>query len=137
MSDQPIVIPDQVAIPVEAARAIALEFGWDQIVVIARRVGGCEHVTTYGVDEANSKVAAIAGNALKRIMGWPDVECQAQPHHIGEHHWARAWRNRFIDERREHYRLAGDPFELATAKAEDDAQCFSRAFAEVMERRGI
>ena len=128
---------EAVAIPVESARAIALEFGWDQVIVIARRVGHGEHVTTYGIDPAHAAAAAAGGNALKGVMGWPEPECKAEPNHIGEHYWARAWRNRFIDERREHYRASGDVFELATAKAEDDAQRFSRAFAEAMERRGL
>lgn len=124
-------------IPVESARAIALEFGWDQVIVIARRVGHGEHVTTYGIDQAHAAAAAAGGNAMKAFMGWPEAECNAQPRHIGEHHWARAWRNRFVDERREHYRSQGDGFELATAKAEEDAVAFSRAFAEVMERRAL
>lgn len=124
-------------IPVESARAVALEFGWDQVIVIARCVGHGEHVTTYGIDPAHAAAAAAGGNALKAFMGWPEPECTAAPHHVGEHHWARAWRNRFVDERREHYRQQGDQFELATAKAEDDAQQFSRAFAEAMARRGL
>lgn len=62
----------QVAIPIEAAKRIAEEFGYDQVVIVGRRVGGFEHVTTYGKDEANCSVAARMGNFFKhKLMGWP------------------------------------------------------------------
>lgn len=63
-------------IPVSAAKRIAVAYGYDQVVVIARRVGEetephGEHVTTYGVDKANCDVAARIGNFLKfKVMGW-------------------------------------------------------------------
>ena len=62
-------------IPINAAARIAKEYEYDQVVIIARRVGkdGGEHVTTYGVDKANCKVAADIGNFLKyKIMKWAD-----------------------------------------------------------------
>lgn len=64
-------------IPIEAAQQIAEKFGYDQVIVIARRVGEDpaphgEHVTTYGVDKANCDVAARIGNFLKyNVMKWP------------------------------------------------------------------
>jgi hypothetical protein len=61
-------------IPVKAAELIAKSYGYDQVVVIARKVGedGGEHVTTYGVDEANCAVAARIGVHLKeKVMLWP------------------------------------------------------------------
>lgn len=63
-------------IPISAARRIATSFGYDQVIIIARRVGEkpepCgEHVTTYGRDEAHCDVAARIGNFLKfKVMGW-------------------------------------------------------------------
>ena len=60
-------------IPISAARKIADAYGYDQVVIVARKVGagGCEHVTTYGVDKANCEVAARTGDFLKyKIMGW-------------------------------------------------------------------
>lgn len=60
-------------IPVEAAERIAKTYGYDQVVVVARRVGvsGGEHVTTYGRDPENCAVAARIGNFLKyKVMGW-------------------------------------------------------------------
>lgn len=63
------------AIPISAAKKIAEEYGYDQVVIMARKVGkgGLEHVTTYGVDKAHCDVAARMGYVLKhKIMGWPE-----------------------------------------------------------------
>jgi hypothetical protein len=67
-------------IPISAARHIAEEFGYDQVIIVARRVSepgseriGGEHCTTYGVDKANCDVAARIGNFFKhKLMGWPE-----------------------------------------------------------------
>ncbi|CUA97780.1 hypothetical protein [Comamonas thiooxydans] len=67
-------------IPVSAAKDIADRYGYDQVVIIARRVGDepeprGEHVTTYGRDKAHCGVAARVGNFIKhKIMGWPEYE---------------------------------------------------------------
>jgi hypothetical protein len=59
-------------------KLIADKFGYDQVIIIARKVGECpnlhgEHVTTYGVDKANCDAAARIGNFLKyKIMGWSE-----------------------------------------------------------------
>lgn len=71
-------------IPVSAAKDIADRYGYDQVVIIARRVGDepephGEHVTTYGRDKAHCGVAARVGNFIKhKIMGWPEYEPAAQ-----------------------------------------------------------
>jgi len=58
-------------IPISAAKKIAEQFDYDQVVIIARKVGQGEHVTTYGVDKANCDVAARIGDFLKyKVMGW-------------------------------------------------------------------
>jgi hypothetical protein len=60
-------------IPVTTARDIAEEYGYDQIVIIARKVGngGGEVCTTFGRDVENRNVAARIGDFLKfKIMGW-------------------------------------------------------------------
>lgn len=60
-------------IPIAAAKRIAEEYGYHQVVIIARAVGegGGEHCTTYGVDKANCAVAAKIGDFLKyKVMGW-------------------------------------------------------------------
>lgn len=58
-------------IPIEAAKKIAEEYDYDQVVIIARKVGRNEHVTTYGKDKENCDVAARIGDFLKyKVMGW-------------------------------------------------------------------
>jgi hypothetical protein len=62
------------AIPIRAAQAIAEQFGYSQVIVVARAVGrnGGEHVTTYGIDKANCGIAATIGRFFKhKLMGWP------------------------------------------------------------------
>jgi hypothetical protein len=66
-------------IPVEAAEHVAKAYGYDQVVIIARRVSdpdeheGGEHVTTYGRNAEHCGAAARVGNFIKhRIMGWPE-----------------------------------------------------------------
>jgi hypothetical protein len=61
------------SIPISAAKKIALDYGYDQIVIIGRKTGedGHEHVTTYGIDKAHCGVAARMGNFFKyKVMGW-------------------------------------------------------------------
>lgn len=63
-------------IPISAARYIAKRYGYDQVVIVARRVGKDpdphgEHVTTYGVNKAHCDVAARIGDKLRyEVMGW-------------------------------------------------------------------
>ena len=60
-------------IPVTAAKQIAVEYDYDQVIIIARKIGidGIEHVTTYGTDEQHCKVAGDIGNYLKyKVMNW-------------------------------------------------------------------
>ena len=62
-------------IPISAAKRIADEYGYDQVVVYARKVGEepephGEHMTTYGVSKVHCDVAARIGSMLKQFMGW-------------------------------------------------------------------
>lgn len=63
-------------IPITAAKTIAEAYGYDQIIVIGRKIGAepephGEHVTTYGVDAANCAVAARIGDFFKyKLMAW-------------------------------------------------------------------
>lgn len=67
-----------IPVPISAAKMIADAYGYDQVVVIARRVGEApeahgEHCTTYGRTPEHCAVAARMGDVLKhRVMGWPD-----------------------------------------------------------------
>lgn len=62
-------------IPIEAAEAIAKNYGYDQVVIYARRVGSLphpngEHMTTYGVNKEHCAVAAKMAAKLQNYMGW-------------------------------------------------------------------
>ena len=62
-------------IPIAAAQRVAEQYGYDQVIIIARAIGegGGEHVTTYGTDKVNCEVAAHIGNFIKhKIMKWPE-----------------------------------------------------------------
>jgi len=70
-------------IPILDAKAIADFYGYDQVVIVGRRVGTDpqphgEHVTTHGVDQRHSEVAAAAGRSLQRFMRWP-LDPEADP----------------------------------------------------------
>jgi enhancing lycopene biosynthesis protein 2 len=71
-------------IPIFAAARIANDYGYDQVVIMARKVSGLpiklpigdpiesgEYITTYGVNQVHCDVAALMGNTLKRIAQWP------------------------------------------------------------------
>lgn len=63
-------------IPIKAAQQIAEEYGYDQVIIYARKVGESpdphgEHLTTYGVNKTHCDVAARIGDYLKyKIFGW-------------------------------------------------------------------
>ena len=62
-------------IPITAAKRIAEDYGYDQVVIYARKVGDDpdphgEHMTTYGVNKTHCGVAARMGQALQNFMGW-------------------------------------------------------------------
>jgi hypothetical protein len=63
-------------IPISAAERIAKDYGYDQVIIVARKVGNDpqphgEHCTTYGVNETHCAVAARIGDFLKhKAMNW-------------------------------------------------------------------
>ena len=62
-------------IPISAAERIAKQYGYDQVVIYARKVGGNpnphgEHMTTYGVTKEHCAVAALMAKTLQKFMGW-------------------------------------------------------------------
>ena len=60
-------------IPISAAKRVAELYGYDQVIIIARKCGdgGREHCTTYGVNEEHCRVAARCGDFLKyEVMEW-------------------------------------------------------------------
>lgn len=64
-------------IPIAAAKRIAMDYGYDQVVIYARKVDtpgeikdGGEHMTTYGINKIHCGVAAKIGRTLQKFMGW-------------------------------------------------------------------
>lgn len=62
-------------IPISAAEKIAKAYGYDQVIIYARRCHTSpephgEHLTTYGRNKEHCSVAARIGDTLKRLMGW-------------------------------------------------------------------
>ena len=67
-------------IPITAAKAIAKQYGYDQVLIYARKtedgdddpeVSVHEHMTTYGRNRANCDVMARIGEHLKyEVFGW-------------------------------------------------------------------
>jgi hypothetical protein len=72
-------------IPISAAREIAHKYGYDQVMIYARKVDqpagvgetakaeikGGEHMTTFGVNKLNcDAMARIARFLQTKIMGW-------------------------------------------------------------------
>lgn len=63
-------------IPIKAAKEIAEKYGYDQVMIYARKVGEDpaphgEHMTTYGVNKAHcAAMARIASFLQKKILGW-------------------------------------------------------------------
>jgi hypothetical protein len=71
-------------IPISAAAKIAKAHGYDQVVIVARKVGEPpaphgESCTTYGVSPAHCEVAALMGDVLKyNVMEWTrDLESES------------------------------------------------------------
>lgn len=66
---------DMKEIPISAAKDIAERYGYDQVVIYARRCHDStlphgEHMTTYGRTKEHCDVAARMGTTLQRFMGW-------------------------------------------------------------------
>ena len=63
-------------IPISAAKRIAKDYGYDQVIIYARRCHTSlephgEHLTTYGRNKEHCNAAARIGSYLKReIINW-------------------------------------------------------------------
>jgi len=73
-------------IPVSSAKKIARDYGYDQIIILGRKVGEDpephgEHLTTYGVTKVDCNIAERCGTYLKReILNWLDKTNEVCPH---------------------------------------------------------
>jgi hypothetical protein len=64
-------------IPVADAEFIGLHHEYDQVVILARRVGdnGVEQLVTWGKDDVHKAVAARIGDRLTaEVFGWSPAE---------------------------------------------------------------
>ena len=64
-------------IPIKAAKEVAEKYGYDQVMIYARKVGdiGGEHMTTYGVTKQHcAAMAQIAKFLQTKIMGWTNEQ---------------------------------------------------------------
>jgi hypothetical protein len=101
-------------IPIAAAKRIAEEYGYDQVVVYGRRCHDSvqphgEHLTTYGRTKQHCSVAAAMGDKLKQLMGWQTakerwVEKEAIDRHVKTDKTGRFW-SALSEEEREAFRV--------------------------------
>jgi hypothetical protein len=70
-------------IPISFAKKIAEEFGYAQVIIHAYDdITGLQCVTTFGKSLADCDNAAKGGNAIKKLLGWPEELCNAKPARI-------------------------------------------------------
>ena len=67
-------------VPISLAKQIAKDYGFDEVIIVgAEYETGSQSVTTYGKSQAACKNAAKGGNAIKKLLNWPDELCNAKP----------------------------------------------------------
>lgn len=67
-------------IPINWAKKIAEDLGYTQVIIHGYDgETGMQHVTTFGKSLEDCKNAAEGGNAIKRLLKWPEELCNAKP----------------------------------------------------------
>lgn len=67
-------------IPIQVAKDIAEKYGQAQVIIVTWDAKeGLTHVVTYGQTLTDCDQAAKGGNLVKRALGWPESQCQAEP----------------------------------------------------------
>lgn len=67
-------------IPVKAAADIGKLYGYNQVVIHAFSLGAnVQTVATWGQSQADCENAAAGGNAIKKLLGWPEDQCKEKP----------------------------------------------------------
>ena len=70
-------------ITITTAKKIAEDFGYSEIIIFGFDRETCvQHVTTYGKTLADCENAAEGGNAIKKLLKWPDELCDAKPSRV-------------------------------------------------------
>jgi hypothetical protein len=67
-------------IEINKAKEIANEYNYDEVIILAiDNENRKQHVTTFGKKKSECIDAANIGNEIKRLMGWPEKDCNAKP----------------------------------------------------------
>lgn len=67
-------------IPILTAKDIADHYGYSQVIIHAFDAEtGIQHVTTFGKSLSDCDNAAKGGNAIKKLLKWPEESCDAKP----------------------------------------------------------
>ena len=70
-------------IPIKAAKEIGQNYNQDQVIIISHnKENGTTCVTTWGKSLRDCEDAAIAGNAYKKSLGFPEEKCKDVPTRI-------------------------------------------------------
>lgn len=70
-------------IPINWAKKIAEDLGYSQVIIHGYdKETGVQCVTTFGKSIEDCKNAAEGGNAIKRLLKWPEELCNAKPKRI-------------------------------------------------------
>lgn len=67
------------SIKIEKIKEIREELDLSQIIVFGISFDGQQHVATHGKTKVDSKLAAEAGNSLKKVLQWPKDLCNSKP----------------------------------------------------------
>lgn len=71
------------SLPISAVKELGQKYGYTQIVIHAYDgETGTESVATWGKSKADCENAAHGGNAVKKLLGWPEKQCNAKPAHV-------------------------------------------------------
>lgn len=65
-------------VSIAATKKFAQDHGYDQIIIVAYNED-MQSVSTWGKSIAGCKNAADGGNAIKRLLGWPEDKIGAVP----------------------------------------------------------
>ena len=69
-------------IPIATAKAVGDKHSDVDIVVLMAWDGNKRHVVTWGRSVEDCDLAAQAGNAAKRYLGWPEHMTEMEPHRV-------------------------------------------------------
>jgi hypothetical protein len=85
-------------IPITAAKKIAHEYDWPEIIIFGYNPETADrHVTTFGKTVDQCADAAKAGNYLKKALNWPEELCHAKPAREKKRDNYRALQNEIMD----------------------------------------